>query len=207
MPLAPGYGETPLPDDELSALLPHVIEVLDKPIKRADVYDLEQAVQDQVAEESFTGAFEGSLCLDELLTDYFVRDLHTRLYGDIWGWAGRFRQHELNIGVAPEQIAIELRASLDNIRYRWNHTDDWTPRELGIVAHAETVRVHPFVDGNGRTTRLLADLIFAAVQEPAELQYDWNVDKGRYIDLLRDFDSHRDVRDLAAFIGVQALDA
>jgi fido (protein-threonine AMPylation protein) len=207
MPLAPGYGDTPLPDDELSALLPHVIDVLDKPISRANVYDLEQAVQEQVAEESLTAAFDGSLPLDEILTDYFLRDLHTRLYGDIWAWAGRLRQHELNIGVAPEQVAIELRTSLDNIRYRWDQTDDWTPRELGVVAHAETVRVHPFTDGNGRTTRLLADLVFAAAQEPAELQYDWNVDKRRYIDLLRDFDSHRDVRELAAFVGVQPMQA
>lgn len=50
MPLTPGYGETPLPEDEVVALLPHVVEVLDKPINRADVYDLEQAVQAQVFE-------------------------------------------------------------------------------------------------------------------------------------------------------------
>jgi Fic/DOC family protein len=86
-------------------------------------------------------------------------------------------------------------------------TDDWTPRELGIAAHAETVRVHLFSDGNGRTTRLLADLVFIAAQDPAEFQYDWDVDEGRYIDLLRGFDVHRDVRELAAFIGVQSIEA
>lgn len=133
MPLTPGYGETPLPEDELAALLPHVVEVLDKPIRRADVYDLEQAVQEQVSEDLLIAAFAGSLRLDDLMSDYFLRDLHTRLYGDIWAWAGRWRDREVNIGVAPEQIAVELRNSLDNIRYRWEHTDDWTPRELGVV--------------------------------------------------------------------------
>ncbi|WP_251981929.1 Fic family protein [Mycobacterium tuberculosis] len=39
------------------------------------------------------------------------------------------------------------------------HTDDWTGRQLGIVVHADLVRIHPFTDGNGRTTRLLADLV------------------------------------------------
>ncbi|WP_214515553.1 hypothetical protein [Mycobacterium tuberculosis] len=29
MPLTPGYGETPLPHDELAALLPEVVEVLE----------------------------------------------------------------------------------------------------------------------------------------------------------------------------------
>jgi fido (protein-threonine AMPylation protein) len=114
-----------------------------------------------------------------ILTDPFLRDLHARLYGDIWGWAGRWRQHEVNIGVAPEQIAVELRNAFDNIRYRWGHTDDWTARELGVAAHAETVRVHPFSDGNDRTTGFLADLVFIAAQDPAEFQYDWDVDKGR----------------------------
>jgi fido (protein-threonine AMPylation protein) len=149
MPLTPGYGETPLPAGELSALLPQVVEVLDKPIRMADVYDLEQAVQ--------------------------------------------------------EQVAVELRNAIDNIRHRWSQTNDWTPRELGMVVHAETVRVHPFADGNGRTTRLLADLAFIAAQGQAEYCYDWDVDKMRYIDLLRAFDVHRDARELAAFVGVQPI--
>jgi hypothetical protein len=75
----------------------------------------------------------------------FLRDLHTRIYGDIWTWAGRWRQREVNIGLAPEQIAVELRNAFDKIRYRWDHTDDWTPHELGIATHAETVRVHPLL--------------------------------------------------------------
>lgn len=185
MPLTPGYGETPLAEDELIALLPHVVEVLDEPIRRADIYDVEQAVQQQVSEDLLTLAFAGSLQLDELLSDYFLRDLHARLYGDIWAWAGRWRQREVNIGVAPEQVAVELRNAFDNIRYRWEQTDDWTPRELGIVTHAETVRIHPFADGNGRTTRLLADLVFITAQDPAECQYDWDVNKERYIDAPR----------------------
>lgn len=206
MPLGPGYGETPLPHDELAALNPGIVEILDTPITRVAVYDLEQGVQDQVSEELLTAAIDGSLLLDELLSDYFVRDLHTRLYGDIWVWAGRLRQHEVNIGVAPELIAVELRNCLDDIRYRWDSTDDWTPRILGIAAHAETVRIHPFIDGNGRTTRLLADLVYIAAQERAEWQYDWNVDKTVYIELLRGFDVHRNAGELAAFIGVQSIE-
>jgi fido (protein-threonine AMPylation protein) len=116
MPFTPGYGETPLPHDELTALVPAVVEVLDKPITKAAVYDLEQGVQDQVSEELLAAAIEGALLLDELLSDFFVRDLHARLYGDIWVWAGRLRQRELNIGIAPEQIAVELRSCLDTIR-------------------------------------------------------------------------------------------
>jgi fido (protein-threonine AMPylation protein) len=67
--------------------------------------------------------------------------------------------------VAPERVAVELRTSMDTIRYRWEHTSDWTARELVIIVHAEVVRIHPIVEGNGRSTRLLADLVFMAAQE------------------------------------------
>lgn len=203
MSLAPGYGGTPLPHDELTALQPSILVILDAPVTRAAVYDLEQGVQNQVSEELITAAIEGSLLLDELLSDHFIRDLHLRLYGDIWAWAGRLRQHEVNIGVPPAQIAVEMRTTLDNLQHRWGHTDDFTSRSLGVAAHAETVRVHPFIDGNGRTTRLLADLVYIAAQEPVNLQYDWDIDKTRYIDLLREFDVHRNVEQLADLIGVQ----
>jgi len=206
MSLTPGFGQTPLPHDELAALLPEVVVVLGEPITRAAVYVLEQGLQDRVTDELMPAAIDGSLPLDALLNDYFVRDLHARLFGPVWNWAGRWRRTEVNIGVAPERIAVELRNALDAIAYRWDHTDDWTPRQLGIVVHAETVRIHPFVDGNGRTTRLLADLVFAAVQDPTEVQYEWDLEKARYIELLRAYDQNRDVADLAAFVGVDRIE-
>jgi len=206
MPLEPGYGETPLSDDELNALLPHVVATLGTPVSKADVFDLESAVLQDVAEGLLAAVFNRELTLDELLTDQFLRDLHSQLYGDIWAWAGRWRLREVNIGVAPEQIAVELRTALETIRYRWENTTEWTSRELGVITHAEAVRVHPFTDGNGRATRLHADLVFIAAQDPREHQYDWDVDKHRYIELLRDFDRHRDVTALAAFIGIRALE-
>jgi Protein involved in cell division len=109
--------------------------------------------------------------------------------------------------LTPGQVAVELRASMDTIRYRWEHTSDWTARELGIVAHAEAVRIHPFVDGNGRSTRLLADLVFVAAEDGEAIQqYDWEIDKTRYISLLRKYDASRDIRELAAFIPIRQLE-
>ena len=100
--------------------------------------------------------------------------------------------------------AFGLRQSLDTIAYRWEHTDDWTARELGIAVHADAVRIHPFVDGNGRATRLLANLVYFAAQESPDnlLTYDWDVEKRPYIDLLREYDQTRDPVRLAAFIPV-----
>ncbi len=180
--------------------------MLGDPLSKAAIYDLEQGVQANVAEALLTDVLDGGLTLAHLLDDHFIRDLHRQLYGDIWTWAGVFRRRELNMGVEPWQIGAELRNSLGTMRYRWEHTEDWSPRQLGIAVHAETFRIHPFIDGNGRATRLLADLIFVAAQDSAHLeQYDWNLDKPHYIALLRQYDLHRDPRELASFVAVVPL--
>lgn len=206
MMIRPRYGETLVPHDELEELLPYARELLEQPITKAAVYDLEQTVQQDVAGALVIAVLEDNLQLDEILTDFFLRELHRRLYGDFWKWAGIFRQRELNIGVAPEQIAMELRGALDTIHYRWENTRDWSAHELGIVTHAEGVRIHPFADGNGRTTRLHADLVFVAAQKTEHPKlYDWHFDKRPYIDLLQAYDSHRNPRELAAYIGTRSL--
>lgn len=206
MDLSPSYGETPLDPDELDSLVPSVQELIGVPPLKSTVYDVEQAIQQEVSEHLMSSVVEGLLGVEELIADEFVRDLHARLYGDVWVWAGRTRVREINIGVAPEQVLAELRSSLDTIRYRWENTSDWNARELGMACHAETVRIHPFADGNGRTTRLLADLVFVAAQHGEVLEeYDWAVDRVRYIALLKEFDQHRDPRPLAAFVAVRSF--
>lgn len=204
----PEYGETPLPHDELTALIPDAQAVLPEPPTKLDVYDLEQAFETRVRETLSVAVLGDEIALDELLTDHFLRKLHRQLYGAIWTWAGQQRKLETNIGVAPEQIAMETRASFDTLRYRWEHTGDWTAAQLGIAAHADLVRIHPFVDGNGRSTRLLADLVFLAAQDAAEppAVYDWDVDKQLYVEALRRYDRHRDPTELAALIGTRLIE-
>lgn len=148
------------------------------------------------------------LGIEELLDDQFLRDLHRRLYADIWTWGGRQRARELSIGIAPELIAVQLRAGLGTIRYRWENTQDWGAHVLGIAVHAETTRIHPFLDGNGRSTRLLADLVHLAAQPSQDppAVYDWDLpDRRAYIDALRRYDSTRDPLDLAALVRCRAI--
>jgi fido (protein-threonine AMPylation protein) len=202
LPLDPGYGETPLDEDELEAITPALRSALGAPINKAAIYDIEQTVEAEVAAALIIDVIDGVLTLDDLLAERFLRELHRKLYAEIWQWAGVFRKRELSIGVAPEQVAAELCSSLGTVQYRWDHTSDWTAHELGVATHAEVVRVHPFTDGNGRTSRLLGDLVFVCAQDVNQPEiYDWDLEKRTYIDLLRRFDRHRDPRELAAFIG------
>jgi fido (protein-threonine AMPylation protein) len=201
VPLDPDYGETPVSDDDLAALQPAVHEALGEIVLKADIFDLEQALQTQVTEELLGQVLDRQLNLDDLLHHGFARQLHERLYKPIWAWGGRYRERVLSIGVMPELIVEDLHTSLGSILYRWQHTADWGAQQLGIAVHAETVRIHPFTDGNGRTTRMLADLVLAAASGEDGVQvYDWDLDKPHYVRLLREFDGHRNPVDLAAFV-------
>ncbi len=136
------------------------------------------------------------------MTDHFVRDLHRRLYAPVWEWGGAFRRLMTNIGIDPSQIAVQLRMELDNLRFRWEEVGDLTPEVLGLLAHVAVVRIHPFIDGNGRTTRLLADLVVEAASRGSVLRYDWNIDRKAYIDGLVHFDQTRDITPLAKLVNV-----
>ncbi len=199
----PDYGETLATDDERAALTSEARELLGDPVRKADLYDLEQQIQSQVADDLLRLVLDGTLSVTDLLNDHFVRELHRRMYAPVWTWGGRQRSRETNIGIAPGQISVAFRDALQDLRYRWETAHDLTARELGISAHAALVHVHPFVDGNGRTTRLLADLVFVSAQdEDVMLAYDWEFDRDSYIRRLREYDQTRDASALIDFVPV-----
>lgn len=199
--LPPPYGETLLTYDEADALLPDIVSSLGSRPNKTDIYALEQGVQEKIARKFLSETFANNLAPGTLLPDVFCRELHRQLYGKIWLWAGIYRHREINLGVPPEKISTELRTALETLLYRWTNTRDWTAHEFGVAVHAEVVRIHPFADGNGRSSRLLADLVYLSCQDDETLvQYDWDLDKSIYIRLLGQYDRHRDPRELAAFI-------
>lgn len=102
----------------------------------------------------------------DILTDAFIKQLHTKMFGDVWAWAGDFRQTERNIGIDPARIPVELRMALDDARY-WVENETYPPDEIAVRLHHCLVAIHPFPNGNGRTTRLMADLLAVRFgQEP-----------------------------------------
>src|SRR3954468_22432072 len=47
---------------------------------------------------------------ETLLNDDFSKNLHKRMFGEVWKWAGGYRQNKLNIGIAPHVVAAEMPA-------------------------------------------------------------------------------------------------
>lgn len=107
MGIEPGYGETSLEPEEVDALTPQAREIFGDHPKKIELYQAEQAINDDVSIALLDDIVDGRLELADILTYTFLRDLHQKLYGDLWTWAGRYRTRDLNIGVNPGRIAVE----------------------------------------------------------------------------------------------------
>jgi len=109
----------------------------------------------------------------DILSEPFVKKLHKRMFGEVWAWAGTFRQEELietNFGVPCYRIIEELYGLLANAK-EWMRCKSYPPDELGVRLHHGLVRIHPFPNGNGRHARLMGDLLNENVlQQPP---YTW----------------------------------
>lgn len=81
--------------------------------------------------------------------------LHREMYGDVWDWAGQTRTQNTQIGVDKHQIVPELAALVHDLQ-EWPQYFD--PIEMAARLHHKAVQIHPFKNGNGRWSRLLANI-------------------------------------------------
>jgi Fic-DOC domain mobile mystery protein B len=100
----------------------------------------------------------------DVLNDSFLRELHRRLLGEVWSWAGKFRLTEKNIGVAPEQIAVLLRNLLDDVQY-WIEHKTYCKQEIALRFLHKLVQIHLFPNGNGRHARIATDALLKTIGE------------------------------------------
>jgi len=99
---------------------------------------------------------------ENILTEKFIKDLHKRMYNDVWKWAGEFRKTEKNIGIPWTQIGIELKNLLDDTKY-WIENKTFSPKEIAIRFKHRIVSIHCFPNGNGRHSRMMADIIIESI--------------------------------------------
>jgi Fic-DOC domain mobile mystery protein B len=102
----------------------------------------------------------------DLLDDSFVRELHRRMFGATWRWAGSYRKSDKNIGIDWRYIPIRLRDLLDDVKVQL--VDLREPIDQTILRfHHRLVLIHPFANGNGRHARVMADLLAYRQGRPA----------------------------------------
>lgn len=96
---------------------------------------------------------------------HWMLKLHREMFGDVWKWAGETRTTDLNFGSPWHQVSAQLL----NLS---NDLDFWETHWLDIVEqaahlHHRAVQIHPFLNGNGRWARLLANIWLKLHKLPA----------------------------------------
>jgi len=133
-------------------------------------------------------------------TYMWLLKLHKEMFGNVWEWAGQLRQCELSIGIKAYLISTELKKLVDDIEY-WNKNNTYDIVEIATRIHHRSVQIHPFQNGNGRWSRMLANIYLRrnglmpvrwqedllAKENPnrtAYIQALKKADKGEYLDLI-----------------------
>jgi len=94
----------------------------------------------------------------DILTEKFVLDLHKHMFGEIWKWAGIYRTSDKNIGCPYWDVPMRVMELLKNTQAMMAGLST-TSDEITVRFHHRLVSIHPFSNGNGRHSSLMADLL------------------------------------------------
>lgn len=141
-------GQTPLDEEEKEGLLIFTITT------RGELDEFEQLNIQKAVEWTLKRKFRK----EKILSEEFVKELHKRMFNEVWKWAGTFRNTNKNIGVDRFQIRTELKKLLDDTKF-WIEHQTFQPDEIAIRFKHKIVSIHCFANGNGRHSRLIADII------------------------------------------------
>jgi len=129
--------------------------------------------------------FEGFLRADIILTEaltpattftlHYLLEMHRLALGQLYAFAGRYREVNISKGGFAFPAARFLPASMKQFEQEWLRKP--LPNDLAALLylvgaiHGELLFIHPFREGNGRTARLLANLMLEQ-QGYARLRWD-----------------------------------
>ena len=182
-------ANTPLTAEERAELIPSYIALR---------HELNEAEQSNIGDGQRWAESRKRDVLDRV----FLNELHRRMFGDVWRWAGRDRTTGRNIGVDAYRITMDVQQAIDEARY-WVAHGTYPPDEIAIHFSHRLVFIHPFPNGNGRFSRLAGDLL---AEQLGERPFTWGrtnlVDAGQtratYVAALRAADEH-DIEPLLLF--------
>lgn len=185
-------GQTPLAPDEAAQIIPSSVTTRG---------ELDIVEQENIA-RAMQWAFSRNRRTSSILDEPFLRRVHTRMFGDVWRWAGMYRQTARNIGIDHWMISEAVGNLIGDAQY-WADHEVYASDELSVRFHHKLVAIHPFPNGNGRHARLVGDMLCVSLGGDrlswgSELVLDGAALRKAYIDALQAADQG-DVTSLIAF--------
>lgn len=153
-------ANTPLDPDERAGLIPSYI---------ATRRELNEAEQINIAKADKWASARYQNMLDATVLD----KLHERMFDDVWRWAGQHRTTMKNIGVPANQIRMATLQAVDDAKY-WIDQKVYSPHEIAIRYSFRLVAIHPYPNGNGRISRMVADHL---IKQLGHERFTWGSQK------------------------------
>ena len=132
--------------------------------------------------------------------------LHKDMFGDVWKWTGKLRQVELSIGVKAYLVSTEMKKLVDDLAF-WEQNRIFDVIEIASRVHHRAVQIHPFLNGNGRWARMLANIYLKQnglqpTKWNENLLSKENLHRDDYIKALKKADAgdYRDLIELQSYI-------
>jgi Fic-DOC domain mobile mystery protein B len=145
-------GQTPIDEDEKEGLLIPTIST------KGELNEFEQANIEQAIEWTLKNRFSEEV----ILTEDFLLLVHKKMFGEVWEWAGKKRKTNKNIGVDKYQISTEIKKLIQDCSF-WIRNKKFSADEIAIRFSHRIVQIHLFPNGNGRHSRLVADIIVSDI--------------------------------------------
>lgn len=120
------------------------------------------------------------------VSETLIRNLHRIIIQETdVEWAGRYRNAEVIIGGAPHRPPNALQVPqkmADLVTWIRSNQKKMHLIELAALSHHRLVHIHPFFDGNGRTARLVMNVLLMQAGYP--LVIILKNDRKKYYDVL-----------------------
>ena len=145
-------GQTPIDEEEKDDLLIRTISTRD---------ELDEFEQANIL-EAIDWSSRTNHNISTVLSIDFTKELHKRMFSEVWSWAGSFRKTNKNIGVDKYLIEQELYKLMDDCRF-WIKSRAYQKDEIAIRYKYRMVSIHPFPNGNGRHSRICGNILISQV--------------------------------------------
>ncbi len=109
--------------------------------------------QTPLSEEEKEGLIITSISTKKELDEYEQKNIED---------AGKFRNSNKNLGVEWWKVPLELKQLLDDTKF-WINNNTFSEDEIAIRFKHRIVAIHCFANGNGRHSRLMADVLMEKV--------------------------------------------
>ncbi len=108
---------------------------------------------------------------EEILNEAFIKNIHKRMFDEVWTNAGKYRTKTTELGEAPENIETAVQKLIAEMNH-WIDNKTYAADEIAIRFKHRLASIHPFANGNGRHSRIMADIIIQHIFK-REL-FSWN---------------------------------